>query len=247
MCSKRFKSLLRKIIISTLITINILGGMMINVYAKTSDNLGIAPFQIKENSVAYEKNLPNIEDIIKLDKKQEKPSVLIYHSHSQETYKDWDIIKAGEYLTENLEALGVSVTHIKEDFSGKNGYNKSYSSSREYIKDIVKDYNIVIDLHRNSESPVTKNNVAKGMMVYASDTNTYSDNKLIGDTIKSNMTNDLMQQDIEYTQVLANKNFNQDLGNVLLFECGGVDNTKDQVIPLIKSLSKSIDTYLKNK
>lgn len=242
MVGNKLKLLLKKMAISLLICITLLGGITINTYAKTSDNLGIAPFQINESSITYEKNLPNIEDIIKINKNQEKPSVLIYHSHSQETYKDWDIIKAGEYLTDNLELLGVSVTHVKEDFSGENGYNKSYSSSREYIKNIVKDYDLIIDLHIDATAD------DRLMWVLCDDINTYKQQKTLVDDIKDIISKDYVKSDTIYNEVIRNKSFNLDLSErSMLIEIGGYKNTKTQVVPLLDRLSEGINTYLKSK
>lgn len=242
MVGSKLKLLLKKIAVSLLICITLLGGITINTYAKTSDNLGIAPFQIKESSITYENNSPNIEDIIKIDKKQEKPSVLIYHSHSQEAYKDWDIIKAGEHLAENLEALDMSVTHIKEDFSGENGYNKSYSSSREYIKGLVKDYDLVIDLHIDATAD------DRLMWVLCDDINTYKQQRTLVNDIKENIPKDYVKSDTVYNEVIRNKSFNLDLSErSMLIEIGGYKNTKTQVVPLLDKLSEGINTYLKSK
>ena len=92
-----------------------------------------------------------------------EPQILIYHSHSQETFSDSregeeedTIVGVGNYLTSLLsEKYGYQVIHIKEAFdmmSGELDRNKAYNLAEPDVEAILKAYpsiQVVIDLHRD--------------------------------------------------------------------------------------------------
>ena len=92
-----------------------------------------------------------------------EPQILIYHSHSQETFADSregeesdTIVGVGDYLTSLLtEKYGYQVMHIKEAFdmmSGELDRNKAYDYACDYVKKVLEEnpsVEVVIDLHRD--------------------------------------------------------------------------------------------------
>lgn len=92
-----------------------------------------------------------------------EPQILIYHSHSQETFSDSregeeedTIVGVGNYLTSLLsEKYGYQVIHIKEAFdmmSGELDRNKAYNYACDYVEKVLEEnpsVEVVIDLHRD--------------------------------------------------------------------------------------------------
>ncbi len=92
-----------------------------------------------------------------------EPQILIYHSHSQETFADSrggeesdTIVGVGDYLTSLLtEKYGYQVIHIKEAFdmmSGELDRNKAYDYACDYVEKVLEEnpsIEVVIDLHRD--------------------------------------------------------------------------------------------------
>ena len=98
-----------------------------------------------------------------LPKEAGLPQILIYHSHSQETFcdsregKEEDtIVGVGDYLTELLsETYGYQVMHVTEKFDlagGELDRSKAYDYARAWLEPVLKEnpsIQIVIDLHRD--------------------------------------------------------------------------------------------------
>ena len=96
-------------------------------------------------------------------KKAKDPQILIYHSHSQETFidsregKEEDtIVGVGDYLTKLLrEDYGYEVIHVRETFDIVNGVidrSAAYDYSRAYVEQVLAEHpsiQVVIDLHRD--------------------------------------------------------------------------------------------------
>lgn len=92
-----------------------------------------------------------------------EPQILIYHSHSQETFADSregeesdTIVGVGDYLTSLLtEKYGYQVMHIKDAFdmmSGELDRNKAYDYACDYVEKVLEEnpsVEVVIDLHRD--------------------------------------------------------------------------------------------------
>ena len=94
----------------------------------------------------------------------EKPLVIIYHTHATESYQpaaegNFHIIEeastvreVGNVLTQALEAKGIQVVHDKT-LHDSPSYNQSYSRSLETINSLLAQYpnaDMVIDLHRDA-------------------------------------------------------------------------------------------------
>ena len=142
----------------------------VNVYVG-EDNIPVAK-TTNSNGITLDSSVYNS----KLRVTNNKPQILIYHSHSCETYsdspkgnyhsedKDHSVMSVGCLLTNQLSNLGGGVVH-STTFHDSPTYNNSYARSAETIKSVMNQYNdvnITIDLHRdglNISNQATKNNI----------------------------------------------------------------------------------------
>ena len=97
-----------------------------------------------------------------LDTSGEGPKVLIFHTHSQETFVDstegdvsTSIVGIGAYLTELLNAKGIPTMHhdgVYDLINGKLDRSKAYEFSELGVRKILEEnpsIEVVIDLHRD--------------------------------------------------------------------------------------------------
>lgn len=97
-----------------------------------------------------------------VDKNNDGPQILIYHTHSQETFADsipgdegTSIVGMGSYLTTLLQQQGFIVLHNKDVFDMEDGEldrNKAYTRAEPVIRQILEEnpgIQLVIDLHRD--------------------------------------------------------------------------------------------------
>lgn len=115
----------------------------------------------------------------RIDKSIKGPQILLYHTHSQETFanseagKEEDsIVGAGEILADYLRSYGFEVYHHKGKYDVENR-DYAYSNSLPEIQKILQDnpgIQVVIDLHRDAVAETTRlvteiqgKNVAKVM------------------------------------------------------------------------------------
>lgn len=95
-------------------------------------------------------------------KDSSKPQILIYHTHSQESFSDYGpdnpnatVVGMGSYLTELLEAKGYNVIHhtgVYDLVDGKLDRSKAYTYSLDAITRIIQEnpsIEVVLDLHRD--------------------------------------------------------------------------------------------------
>lgn len=99
----------------------------------------------------------------------DSPQILIYHTHSQETFSDsvdgdtsTTIIGVGDYLTEILEEqFGYNVIHDTSTYdlvNGKLDRSKAYSQARIGVSKILEEnpsIEVVLDIHRDGVSSST--------------------------------------------------------------------------------------------
>lgn len=141
----------------------------VNLYVG-EDNIPVA--KTTSSNITLDSSIYNS----KLRVTNNKPQILIYHSHSGETYsdspkgnyhsedKDHSVMSVGCLLTNQLSDLGWGVIH-STTFHDSPTYNNSYSRSAETIKSVMNQYNdvdITIDLHRdglNIPNEAVKNNI----------------------------------------------------------------------------------------
>jgi stage II sporulation protein P len=110
-----------------------------------------------------------IEKDLSIKKDSSQPQILIFHTHSQETFADsvegdtsTSIVGVGDYLTELLTARGYNVIHDTEVYDyvdGKLDRSKAYTYAEEGIDRILSEYpgiEVVIDLHRDGVAETTR-------------------------------------------------------------------------------------------
>ena len=104
-----------------------------------------------------------LDNDLTIKKDPSVPQILLYHSHSQETFADSregetedTIVGVGNYLEKLLtETYGYRVIHVTEAFDlagGELDRSKAYDYARPYIENILKEnpsVEVVIDLHRD--------------------------------------------------------------------------------------------------
>lgn len=121
---------------------------------------------MKENEVHINgdmDNAPSFNDELK-KKAAVKPEVLIYHTHTCESYKPYanayhsnadmnkNVAAVGEELKKELEKYGITTLHdvtIHDIESYDDSYSRSRETLQKYLKE-YKDFKLVIDLHRDS-------------------------------------------------------------------------------------------------
>lgn len=107
-------------------------------------------------------DLPKIASInVTMEKNPEVPQILIFHTHSQETFSDYEtnpksIVDVGNYLTELLrDKYGYNVIHLTDEFDmldGKLDRGKAYTYANAKIEQVLAEnpsIQVVIDLHRD--------------------------------------------------------------------------------------------------
>lgn len=146
---------------------------------------------IKTNDdISSQENEPDIEKITSI---QGKPLVLIYHTHTTESYTpskkfnyeltdqsyhtedlNYTVVKVGEVLTEELNKLGIPTLHNKTVHDIPT-YMTSYSNSLKTAKQVLEEnpsIKIVIDLHR--DAPFTESEKSRELTTVKIDGKTYS-------------------------------------------------------------------------
>lgn len=107
---------------------------------------------------------------VALDPKEEGPQVLIYHTHTTESYEEWDrevydsrnkwrsqdntanMAAVGEVLAQELENRGIGVIHdtTQHDYPAYNGaYDRSAATIRGYLEEYPT-IRVAIDVHRDA-------------------------------------------------------------------------------------------------
>lgn len=200
-----------------------------------------------------------------------KPRVYVYNTHQLEGYDstyyaDYNItpnVQMASYLLKD-KLNDMNIPTIVEsgnitDFLTINNwsYSDSYKASRYFLENALSEYNeldLIIDLHRDAikkEASTTEENgkkYAKVLFVVGKDYENYEKNLEV-----ANRLNELFKlyvPSISRGVIIKGGNnvngiYNQDLNsNIVLIECGGSENTIDEVINTIDVLSKVIKDYL---
>lgn len=151
-----------------------LGRMCINHVLPAAENADVAKKEdVKEETAKKEEISGGMKE--DRDKKQEEgkeelqkaigePKVIIYHTHSTESYmpykesnyhrekEEGTVRDVGNVLEKELEKKGINVIHDKT-IHDRPSYNESYGRSLSTIKTLMKKYptaEYVIDLHRDA-------------------------------------------------------------------------------------------------
>ncbi|MCD7862634.1 MAG: stage II sporulation protein P [Lachnospiraceae bacterium] len=129
----------------------------------------IEEFYVVDSSTRATASLINLDSLTSYDctisKEDEAPQILIYHSHSQETYINSDendpsttIVGVGGYLSELLESYGYSVLHHEGTYDVPSR-DDAYSKALPAIEALLEEYpsiEVVIDLHRDAVAEGTR-------------------------------------------------------------------------------------------
>lgn len=203
--------------------------------------------------------------------KVEEPRVYIYNTHQLENYsatnfEDYNItpnvLMASYMLKEQLNKTGIPTiveTSNISDFLNLNGwdYASSYKASRFYALDALNKYNkldLLIDLHRDAISKdkstvqIDGKNYAKVMFVVGLEHNAYEANlelaNKLNSLIKENYP-EISRGVITKQGAGVNGIYNQDLSpKSVLIECGGKENSIDEVMNTTQVLTQIIKEYL---
>lgn len=199
------------------------------------------------------------------------PRVYIYNTHQLENYSmknleayniTPNVMMASYLLREKLNNNGISSIveegDINEFMKLNSWTNKdSYKASRTFMTNALEKYqnlDLLIDLHRDaitknaSTITIDKKNYAKVLFVIGLNNKNYQQNLEL-----SNHLNTLINQKYPNLSrgVLTKKGagvngiYNQDLhGKAILIECGGYENTIDEVSNTIEALSMVLTEYL---
>lgn len=203
--------------------------------------------------------------------KVNEPRVYIYNTHQLENYSmknleayniTPNVMMASYLLREKLNNNGIGTiveeTNINEYMKLNNWTSKdAYKATKQFIKSVMSKYqnlDLLIDLHRDaipkSSSTVTINgkNYAKVLFVIGLNNPNYKKNMELADKlnnmIKAKYPN-LSRGILEKKGAGVNGVYNQDVSEkVVLIECGGYENTIDEVSNTIEALSVIITEYL---
>ena len=109
-----------------------------------------------------------IREKAELEKNANVPQILIYHTHSQETYADYpenseaDVIHLGECLAKLLREKGYNVYHDESVYDYRNGKldrSAAYTYALDGISGLLQKYpsiEVVLDVHRDGVSDGTR-------------------------------------------------------------------------------------------
>lgn len=144
----------------------------------TADNIGsfksvINKFYIVTAATSLnESDMPlktALNEKFKIKGSNKKPQILIYHTHSQEEFKNSNgndlttIIGVGEHLAKVLkEQFGYNVIHDTSTYdivNGKLDRNEAYNQSRVGVKKILDKYpsiSLILDIHRDGVNENTR-------------------------------------------------------------------------------------------
>ena len=199
------------------------------------------------------------------------PRVYIYNTHQLEGYSSSNfeeynitpnVMMASYLLKEKLNKLGVSTiveTSSITDFLTINGwdYSNSYNASRFYMLDAVNKYNsleLLIDLHRDSiaknlsTAEIDGKKYAKVLFVVGLDYENYEPNLTLANQLNEMIKDKypgLSRGVMKKKGAGVNGIYNQDVAeHVILIECGGMENSIEEVMKTINVLSTVIYDYL---
>lgn len=228
----------------------------------------------QEETIPVVKDEPKLETgYIETPIKQvtDNPRVYIYNSHQHEGYSMQNLepynitpnVMMGSYLLkEKLEKGGVKTiveeTNINDFIKINNwAYKDYYKASRQFMNQTIekhKDLGLLIDLHRDAikkdASTVTINgkNYAKVLFVIGLNNPNYVKNEEVASKINTllNQFYPGVSRGLLHKQGSGvNGVYNQDVHpKAILIECGGYENTIDEVSNTIEALSEIILKYL---
>ena len=234
-------------------------------------NIDLKKPKVILESVFKYKEIGNNEKDATYIKNETEPLIYIYNTHQAETYvdntlKDYNItpnVQMASYLLEGLLEKDSINTIVEEEsmseYLDNNNldYSESYQASRYYLEKVLKDnpnLKLIIDLHRDaiarksSTVEIDGKNYAKLMFVVGENNEHFQSNldlaNKLNDMIKTKYPT-LTRGVLTKTGTGIRGRFNQDLSEkMILIECGGNENTIDEVMNSIVVLKDIIEEYL---
>lgn len=238
----------------------------LNLFVKYLFNIDLSePKNILENTLSY-KTVSLEQRETKYVHSEIKPKIYIYNTHQTEGYQgenlsDYNInpdVLMASYLLQGLllkDNISVLVEERRmSDYLKENNldYSESYKASRTYLLDTLtkSDFDLIIDLHRDairkdlSTVNIDNKNYAKFLFVIGSNHANYEKNYnlayILNEKIKAkypNLTRGIL--------IKPKSIFNQDVNDkIILIECGGNENTIDEVMNSILVLKEVIKEYI---
>ncbi len=133
----------------------------------------LGSFYTVDSSTVIGADQLNADDLLnrsmKIDPSADGPKVLIYHTHSQETFADSvpgdpadSIVGVGEYLAQLLNEKGIMTLHdtgVYDMIDGKLDRSKAYEYAGDAVEKILADHptiEVLIDLHRDGVAEGTR-------------------------------------------------------------------------------------------
>lgn len=221
----------------------------------------------KEDAAIPNKIVNIYDSKLKTELNTAKPQVLIYHTHTTESFAPYghdnddetkNICTVGNELKSELENnYGIAVIHDKTVHNSS--YIKSYSRSRETLNGYLKkygDFKLIIDMHRDAggtKSSVTSKfngkTAAKIMFVMSKGNPRFKQNQAIVNKLLEISQNLFpgFDRGIYYYNNKTN-HFNAELSNnAVLIEVGSEINTLDEAKESAKYLARIIGEYINGK
>lgn len=202
-----------------------------------------------------------------VDLEQDSPLVYIYNTHDKEDYvnPDYSIynincnVKTASYILQdklkeyNINSIVEERSPTNEVSKNKLDYKYTYSYSRTYLEEAIKNYpsvKIFIDLHRDgvkkevSTAVINGTSYAKLMFFLGLGHENSKDNQKLVNDLENIIKKDY-KEILRNTFIRKNDSYNQDLSpNSFLIEVGGNYNTIEEVYNSLDILAYAIKTYL---
>lgn len=240
-----------------------------------TDNYSLNPFKLAEGDIFKNSNDVVIDDpSLKKPINNSKPQVLIYHTHTTECYQievPRDVSKiavynstdfskgvgaVGESVTKQLEEkYGVSTIHDQTNHTASQyaeSYTRSAATVQKYL-DKYKDFDLIIDLHRDSNTSRSKmtatlngKKYATYMFVLDRSNPHFAKNQAVVDkliSISNKLFPGVCRKTYYYNR--GRKHFNQNMSNnSVLIEVGSHVSTLEEVLNSSDLISRVIAEYI---
>lgn len=172
-----------------------------------------------------------------------KPQVIIYHTHSSESYQPYSagnfhrqeeagtVREVGNVMTAELNRLGIAVVHDKTIHDSPS-YNESYDKSLATVTALMKKYpsaEVIIDLHRDAAAytgnvgetmTIEGEKAAKYKLVVGQNNDNYSQlmafaNKVnaAADEMYPGFSGRIIEKEYRYNEYIADKYLLLEVGN----------------------------------
>ena len=226
-------------------SINLKGTYLLNIGLNTFDN-------IKFDKTVYKE--------VNKKKNKGKKIIYVYNTHQTEEYKTIEnynltptVYTAAYILKDMLKEYNIDVVvedknMVNELRNRKLNYNDSYDISREWLESLNNEYDLYIDLHRDSikyeysNILVDEKDYAKIMFVVGLN-HDYKNNMIVVDKLINEI--EKINKSISRGKFLRKSSkFNQDYNpNCILIELGGPESTYESLINSLEVLSSAINNY----